>query len=42
MKGDAPHGGDDRDVSRHATETLGTRHLYGMRIGYPASETLGT
>ena len=41
IMGDDPDGDDDLEVSRRAIESFGTHHLYGMRIGYPASEALG-
>ena len=40
--GSDPEGEDDLDVSHRAIERFGTARLFGLRIGYPVSEAIGT
>ncbi len=40
--GKGSDGDDDLEVSRRAIHRFGTARLFGLRIGYPASEAIGT
>ena len=42
VMGTDPRGDDDLEVSHQAIAKFGTHRLFGIRIGYPATEALGT